>query len=50
MTSLFWPPPVSATSAWSVVKKSPGGNWMMMKVMIDTATSVGIMTAMRLRI
>jgi hypothetical protein len=30
-----------------VVKKSPGGNWMMMKVTIEMANSVGIIIKTR---
>ena len=36
--------------AASEVTKSPGGNWMMMKVTIEIAISVGIMKKMRLSV
>ena len=36
--------------AASEVTKSPGGNWMMMKVTIEIAISVGIMKRMRFSI
>ena len=42
-----WPPPVSAISACSEVKKSPGGNWMMTKVMMETNSSRGMIASTR---
>jgi len=41
------PPPEAAISAWAVVTKSPGGSWMIIKVIIEIIMRVGIIPKMR---